>query len=338
MQEDKRTISEIGEFGLIDRIERYLPPGKSDDLILGIGDDTAIIRKDENHVILITCDIQVENQHFRLKNITPQQLGRRAMAVNLSDIASMGGTPTFALVSLGAPPHFPLSQFDALNQGMADMLSEYGAQIIGGNLSGTERDLIIDITLLGEAPANRFLTRSGARPGDLIYVTGTPGLSAAGFTVIDRFPPEFKEYVTAHLQPVPRIRTGKKLAETGIVTAMIDISDGIAGDLNHICIKSHVGAVLDQRQFPKPADCTKIESITGRPFHELALHGGEDYELLFTVKSDADTSVFESIAEERNIKITNIGIIQPSENGFSMLTNTGTQTPVQPKGWDHFNR
>ena len=342
MQDDKKTISEIGEFGLIDRLASRLPRMKRDDLILGIGDDTAVIRKDDEHVLLITCDIQVENQHFRLKNISPHQLGKRAMAVTLSDIAAMGGTPTFALVSLGAPAHFPLTQFESLNQGMGEMLAEFDAQIIGGNLSSTERDLIIDITLMGEAPANKFLTRSGARPGDRIYVTGVPGMSGAGFTVIEQYgknyPPEFSELIRAHLEPMPRVATGKRLAESGVVTAMIDISDGIASDLNHICTQSHVGALLNQVQFPHISHVKKIESIVGKPFHELALNSGEDYELLFTVKKDADLSVLESIAKETNIRITEIGVIQSQADGFSMLMATGEHVQVQPKGWDHFNR
>ncbi len=342
MQDDKRIISEIGEFGLIDRIERHLPQVKSNDLIFGIGDDTAVLRKDDQHVILITCDIQVENQHFRLKNISPYQLGTRAMAVNLSDIAAMGGKPTFALVSLGAPGYFLLSQFDELNRGMGEMLAEFDAQIIGGNLSGTERDLIIDITLMGEAPANRFLTRRGARPNDRVYVTGAPGMSGAGFAVIEHYgknyPQEFAQLVEAHLKPIPRITVGKRLAESGIVTAMIDISDGIASDLNHICVKSDVGALLYQQQFPKPSYLQKIESIVERPFHELALHSGEDYELLFTIKEDEDSSVLESIARETNIRITEIGVIRPPAEGFSIITASGERVQVQPKGWDHFNR
>ncbi|MBD3291187.1 thiamine-phosphate kinase, partial [candidate division KSB1 bacterium] len=325
--DEPQKISEIGEFGLIDRLAQKLPQIHHDDLILGIGDDTAVIRKDDGHVILITCDIQVENQHFRLKNISPYQLGKRAMAVNLSDIAAMGGTPTFALVSMGVPGNFPLAHFDDLNRGMADMLAEFGAQVIGGNLSSTERDLIIDITLLGEAPAGKFLTRGGARPGDRIYVTGTPGMSGAGFAIIERYgtgyPPELAEFVKAHLEPVPRITAGIKLARSGIVTAMIDISDGIASDLNHICVQSNVGALLNQTQFPQPGAAERIETVAGKQFHKLALHSGEDYELLFTVKEDSDISMLDSIARETNTNFTKIGIIQPMDEGFWMIKTLG---------------
>ncbi|NIW43723.1 MAG: thiamine-phosphate kinase, partial [Gammaproteobacteria bacterium] len=170
-----KTVGEMGEFALIDRLQRILPKNLGETVIHGVGDDTAVIGIDDHRALLITCDIQVEDRHFRLKYISPYQLGQRAMAVNLSDIAAMGGTPTYALVSLGLPNSFPLNAYDQLFEGMKDELSIYSSAIVGGNLARTEDKLIIDITLLGEISRNQVITRSGAQEGDRIFVTGTLG-------------------------------------------------------------------------------------------------------------------------------------------------------------------
>lgn len=337
-----KTVAEIGEFGLIDRIQKILPQIKHPDVLLGIGDDTAVIRYDENRNLLITCDIQVEDQHFRLKNITSYQSGRRAMAVNLSDIAAMGGKPTFALVSLGFPKSFPLSSFDDLFQGMRDQLSDFNAIIIGGNLSNTAANLIIDITMIGEVPASQFLTRSGARAGDRIFVTGTLGASGAGFYVLEKYginyPEKFSTMVEAHLQPIPRVKVGQLISQSGIATAMIDISDGIASDLNHICKMSNVGAEIYQTKLPMPTNINEIESIAGKSELDLALHSGEDYELLFTVKPETSRSMIELISKETKVSITEIGSILPQEKGYYLIAPSGNQVHIQPKGWDHFSR
>ncbi len=336
-----KTVSDIGEFGLIDRIQKILPRSTDENVLVGIGDDTAVIRLDDHRCLLITCDIQVEDQHFRLKNITPYQLGRRAMAVNLSDIAAMGGSPTYALVSLGIPKSFSLTRFDELFSGMRDQLAEFSAFIIGGNLSNTADKLIIDITLMGEVALTQFLTRSGAHIGDRIFVTGILGLSAAGFHVLGKYgakiPDEYASFVNAHLQPVPRVQFGQRIAASGIATSMLDISDGIAGDLHHICSMSHVGAEIHQALLPLPADIGAIESIASRSYLDLALHGGEDYELLFTVNPNVPLSEIQSIAEAAGVPVTEIGKIVAAEAGYHLIDDRGNQIPILPKGWDHFS-
>lgn len=335
-----KTVGDIGEFGLIDRIQQLLPEVDHKDLIIGIGDDTAVTRIDENHSMLITCDIQVENQHFRLNNISPYQLGRRAIAVNLSDIAAMGGRPTFALVSLGFPKSFALADFEKLFKGMQDQLAQFSAFVIGGNLSNTEKDLIIDITLLGEVNANQFLTRSGAKAGDRIFVTGELGASGAGFYVLEKYgknyPTEFEHLVQKHLLPIPRIDIGERIAHSGFATAMIDISDGIASDLNHICTMSQVGAEIFQHKIPLPEGIQKVASFSGKSAIQLALHSGEDYELLFTMKSDTPASVINSISSKTGIAITEIGRILDKESGYFLIDLQNKRIPIQPRGWDHF--
>ena len=340
MKNKFQTVADIGEFGLIERIQKILPKAGPADLIIGIGDDTAVIRIDEQRAMVITCDIQVENQHFRLNRISPYQLGRRAMAVNLSDIAAMGAQPTFALVSLGFPKSFPLSDFDDLFQGMRDQLTEFSAHIIGGNLSNTEKDLIIDITLMGEVAVDRILPRSGASPDDRVFVTGNLGASGAGFYVLEQYgknyPAEFEALVQKHLQPIPRIAMGQQIARSGFATAMIDISDGIASDLNHICVMSKVGAIIHQEKIPLPDGIHKVTAISGKPAMHLALHSGEDYELLFTMKPETPDAIIHSIAQPGRVAITEIGKIADRESGFQLIDRRNKRIPIQPKGWDHF--
>ncbi len=335
------TVASVGEFGLIDRLQKVIGQSFHPDLLVGIGDDTAVIRQNDERALLATCDIQVQNQHFRLENITPYQLGRRAMAVNLSDIAAMGGTPTFALVSLAFPKSFPVSHFDALFQGMRDQLAEFSAFIIGGNLSQSREELIIDITLLGEVKTQHLLTRSHAKPGDRIWVTGQPGVSAAGFQCLEKYgknyPAQFSALVQKHLQPIPRIKLAQLLAQTGYITAMIDISDGLYSDLDHICGMSQVSAKLYPENFSCPAEKGIIEKILEQNWINLALHGGEDYELLFTCKKATPFEKIQAISRDLNIQITEIGEIMPPDNKFSIIINDHEIDFTQKKGWDHFH-
>ena len=249
-------ISQIGEFGLISRIEKLIGSESAENLIIGIGDDAAVIRNNKNHYTLATCDIQIQDTHFKLEYTTPYKIGRKAVAVNLSDIAAMGGVPQYALISLGLPSSLSLNSFDDLLYGMHDQLVEFKANIIGGNLSYSAEKIIIDITMVGETGPNQPLLRKGARAGDKIYVTGSLGGSAAGLSMLKKygtnFPDEFVNLVNSHLEPQPRITAGIALAKSGIVNAMIDISDGLVGDLFHISEQSRVGFEIYQEKIPLP--------------------------------------------------------------------------------------
>ncbi len=334
------TVCKVGEFGLIDRLQKIIGQTVHPNLVLGIGDDTAVIRLNDQKALLATCDIQIQNQHFRLENITPYQLGRRAMAVNLSDIAAMGGMPTFALVSLAFPKSFLVAHFDALFEGMRDQLTEFSALIIGGNLSRSSEELIIDITMLGETKIQNLLTRSKAQPGDRIWVSGIPGLSAAGFQLLEKYghnyPSQYTKLVQKHLQPLPRIQLAQQLAETGFVTAMIDISDGLLSDLGHICEMSQVSACLDSEKIPSPAEKNMVEEILGQNWADIALYGGEDYELLFTCKNETSSEKIQAISDDLNVQLTEIGEILPPDNNFSIIRNNHQSVLSQKKGWDHF--
>lgn len=340
MTRGRKCVGEVGEFPLIDRIGKILPAALDKDLLVGIGDDTAVIRIDRRRALLVTCDIQVEGRHFRFDHITPYQLGRRSMAVNLSDIGSMGGKPTYALVSMGLPAGFPVRSYDRLFEGMRDELEAHRARIVGGNLARTADFLVVDITMLGEAEVSRFLTRSGARAGDRIFVTGELGASGAGFQVLaaygKRFPGRYRHLVRCHLLPTPRVEMGRKIARSGVATAMIDISDGVAGDLFHICSMSGVGAEIREDRLPLPERIGEVAGISGKTATDLALHGGEDYELLFTVPRRVPAEKVRSVAGGTGIAVTEIGTIVPREEGYRLVDSRGRKTPLVPAGWDHF--
>lgn len=336
----KKNISEIGEFGLIERIKKIVPKATEDNILLGIGDDTAIIKITAEKWLLATCDIQIEDTHFRLRHGSPYQIGRRAMTVNLSDIASMGGKPAYALVSAGLPPNLEVKGFDDLFKGMSDALAEHSAFIIGGNLAHTSDKIIIDVFLLGEISPNQILLRSGAKPGDRIFVTGTLGASAAGFYVLENYqkdyPQKFAHLVHSHLDPVARIEAGMAIAKSDYATSMIDISDGLAGDLKHICDDSNVGAEIVEKNIPLPEAIDELADTISKSKVDLALHGGEDYELLFTMQSNTPSSLIEKIAAEAKVKITEVGRIISKEEGYNIITAENQQLPLHPKGWDHF--
>jgi thiamine-monophosphate kinase len=330
----------MGEFTLIDRIRKILPVSGNRDLVVDIGDDTAVVRMDARRGLLLTCDIQVEGRHFRFDQTTPYQLGRRAMAVNLSDIASMGGKPTYALVSLGLTAAFPVGAYDRLFEGMRDELRPHGAYIIGGNLARTREGLVVDITLLGEVPLARVLTRGGARPGDRIFVTGTLGASGAGFQALrlfgEKVPRKYRELVTRHVTPTPRVTLGRRISGSGVASAMIDLSDGLAGDLFHVCSRSGVGAEIHEDRLPLPAYIREIAEKSGKSVLDLALHSGEDYELLFTVSPGASARKIRSIPGDTGVPVTEIGKIVARREGYRLVDSRGNKTPLRPSGWDHF--
>jgi thiamine-monophosphate kinase len=336
----RKTVGETGEFNLIERIRKILPVSGNKDLIVDIGDDTAVVRLDGKRALLLTCDIQVEGRHFLFDRTTPYRVGRRSMAVNLSDIASMGGKPTYALVSLGLPADLPVESFDRLFEGMRDEMRAHGAYVIGGNLARTREELVVDVTLLGEAPLSWVLTRDGARPGDRIFVTGELGASAAGMEALKAFgkkvPGKYRELVNRHVLPVPRVEMGRRIARSGVASSMIDLSDGVAGDLYHICERSGVGAEIRESRLPLPKHIGEISEISGRSILDLALHNGEDYELLFTVPPGVPGRKIRSLPGKTGIPVTEIGRITGKDEGYRLADSRGRNIPLEPAGWDHF--
>jgi thiamine-monophosphate kinase len=334
-------ISDLGEFGLIERIGRGLPPPGAG-VVVGIGDDVAVLRTDGEMYLLATGDVQFEGPHFLRERITPHQLGRRAVAINLSDIAAMGGIPRYLLVSLGLPDDIEVEYVDALYEGLREEATRFWAEIVGGNMARSSSGLVVDITLLGEVEPELMLLRSGAQVGDLILVTGTLGDAAAGLAVLQRgetaHSPQHADAVKeAHLTPVPRVKEGRAIALCRAATAMIDISDGLASDLGHICERSEVGAIIRSGDLPLSDALRSVAKTLKQDPLSWSLFGGEDYELLFTVPPEKAEKLAADLHRETNTSTTIIGEIVPKEKGMRLITREGDLVPLPPQGWDHFS-
>jgi thiamine-monophosphate kinase len=339
MRGRRRTVSDLGETALIERLSTICHGHPAPDVLVGIGDDAAVLRIDDSRALLATCDIQVENVHFRRDLIDAYRLGRRAIAVNVSDIAAMGGTPEHGLVSLAFPARFPAEEFEEIFRGAHEAARDSGAFIVGGNLSRSPRGLVIDVFLLGSAHPSRILTRTGARPGDGLYVTGNLGASAAGADLLLAFgrpvAAGFAGLVAAHLEPKPRLAEGRRIAASGLATAMIDVSDGLAADVCRICEGSRVGVELDLAQIPVSQDVTRAAGRTGRDPLGYVLHGGEDYELLFTVPPAASGEI-ERLTSTFDVAARRIGTVLEAHAGRWLVDAAGRRTPLCAEGWDHF--
>ena len=335
-----QTIAELGEFSLIDRVAAILPD-RDARVVLGIGDDTAAFRTRSDRLLLATCDIQVEGRHFVRSRISAHHLGRRAAAINLSDIASMGGEPTFALVSLALPEATEVEWVEDLYRGLRAELTRYDASVIGGNMSGAKDDAIIDLTLLGEVDEATVLTRGGASPGDVILVTGALGASILGRLALDRgldaARPGVVSAIEAHLTPTPRVEEGRAIGRSRKATAMIDVSDGLASDLSHVCERSGAGARLVAERLPVASAVRALAADLGADPILAALHGGEDYELIVTcAPGDAD-ALSRWVADATGTPLTQVGEIT-AEPGMTLVAADGQEQPLEPQGWDHFAR
>jgi thiamine-monophosphate kinase len=333
------TIDELGEFGLIERITGILPAAGKD-VLVGIGDDVAVLEGGGGKVWLATCDVQVEGVHFLKEATNPYDLGRKALAINLSDIASAGGSPRFALVSLGLPRGLDADFVDGLYAGLREEARSYGVDVVGGNISGTRRGLFIDIFLLGEAERDEVKLRSGARVGEAILVTGSLGDAAAGVALLLEKSLSTSAGYAAIAQarrdrPSPRVAEGRLLGASRVVGAMTDISDGLAGDLGHIREKSGVGARLYAAALPVARENrTLAVSARGDEWH-FALQGGEDYELLFTAPKEAAAGLADLIRRETGSAVSVIGEIVEASRGGELELPDGRVVPLEAAGWDH---
>ncbi|MGC8833324.1 MAG: thiamine-phosphate kinase [Armatimonadota bacterium] len=331
----RQLVSDLGEFGLISRWASLLGPTGAD-VVVGIGDDAAVLKHQCSGLLLVTTDMLVENVHFRLDLISPEQLGWKAVAVNVSDIAAVGGEPAFAFISIGMPAHTPVSFTDALYHGMKLMAHSVGAQIVGGDTVGSDK-LIISIALTGRVEENHLALRSGAKPGDALVVTGTLGDSAAGLRLLlsGKGENRFKRCIDAHLTPQPRLPEARAAVATGAVHAMIDLSDGLSGDLRHLCTSSNVGALLSEDALPISAEAREAASLLGISPTELALSGGEDYELLMAVDLNRVDDVDNAINSVGRVRATCIGTVQAAKD-LLIRRSTGETVPLAASSWDHF--
>lgn len=338
------SVQALGEFGLIARLTAGLETRP--DVLLAVGDDAALLDlcgTGSERVLVATCDAQVEGRHFLRGIASPEEIGHKALAVNLSDLAAMGAEPRWALVSLLLPPDLDVALLDGVYAGMRALARRYGVAIVGGNIAATNGPLTLDLTLLGTVERGRALTRRGGRPGDALLVTGALGAAAAGVlaattpagAALPDVPDDMRERVRAAMAaPEPRLREGLALAAAGIVTAMLDVSDGLAADLGHLCDASGVGAVVEAARVPIAPDAAAVCAAIGRDPLELALTGGEDYELLFAVRPDAVAVAIEAVraAGER---ATVIGHLTDAAQGRSLRFADGAIRPLPRLGWDH---
>jgi len=332
-------ITELGEFGLIERIKRVLGekgPGE----IVGIGDDTAVLEVSGDKVLLATCDAQIEGQHFLRDQITPRQLGQRAAAINLSDIAAMGGVPRYALASLALPDHLTVEFIEEVYRGMKEFLGRFGANLAGGNLARSLGGIFVDIALLGEVAPELVLLRSRAQPGDRVLVTGTLGNAAAGLQILlGKVNPgdlKVEPLVQAHLTPEPQVRAGQLLAKLRCVTAMIDVSDGLAGDMTHICESSQVGVEIWMDQLPISEVTRRLAEQNGKNPLDWALYGGEDYQLLFTAPPQEVERIISSVRGEIGLEVTPVGGVLKDLREKRLVRRDGVSFPLEAKSWDHF--
>ncbi len=326
-------VSELGEFGLIELLARIAPQGGPEHrMLVGIGDDAAAWRGNDFSV-LATTDAMVEGVHFATG--TPWwELGWKALAVNLSDIAAMGGVPEHALANLSLPGDTEVEDVVQLYRGMAELANRHNVAIVGGNITSAPV-IMIAITVIGCGLKEGLLLRSAAVPGDLVAVTGHPGSSAAGLRMLTgnmKLHPETAALLRkAHLQPQPRISQGQTLVKQG-VRAAIDISDGLLVDLGHVCEASKVGAVVKVKDVPVHA---LMKEAFGKDALHLALTGGEDYELLFTAGGPIMEGVRTSIGAD--CPVTVIGEITEGA-GVSLLGEDGKPYHIENQGWDHFKK
>lgn len=333
-------ISELGEFGLIDRLTQGLKTVNSS-TVKGVGDDCAILRNHDTDT-LVTTDLLLEGVHFDLTYVPLKHLGYKSAVVNFSDVYAMNGTPKQITVSLGISKRFTVEHIEELFAGIRLACEIYGVDLVGGDTTSSRQGLVISITCIGEAPADKVVTRGGAKDTDLICVSGDLGAAYMGLQLLERekvasagqkdFVPQFqgKEYlVERQLKPEARRDIVEELAKAGIVpTAMMDVSDGLSSELLHICKQSDTGCRIYEDRIPIDYQTAIMAEEIGMNLVTAALNGGEDYELLFTVPLHCH----EQIEKLPGVKL--IGHITKPELGCAMITRDGTEIPLRAQGWN----
>jgi thiamine-monophosphate kinase len=315
--------SVLKERELIKTIRRLARSSPASALTRGIGDDCAVLRLPRGSELLVTTDLCIENVHFRRAWHPAAAVGHRCLTRGLSDIAAMGGHPLACFLSLGLPEDAPQSWVNGFLRGLLAQAGRFKLPLAGGDISSA-RQITADIIVTGQVPAGTAMLRSGARPGDRIYVTGSLGGSAYALKQLFAGKKIKPARSNTHFYPTPRIASGAWLREHSLATAMIDLSDGLSVDLAHICEESHVTAIIEAKKIPlgKGADL------------KLALHGGEDYELLFTVPRRASVP-----ARIAGIAVTEIGEIRNRRDyssAIGILEDNGKVRPLPQRGWEHF--
>lgn len=314
------------EKAMIARIRRQVRvwPG----VTAGIGDDCAVLKIPTGHEALVTTDFTLESVHFRREWHTPESVGHRCLARGLSDIAAMGGNPLAAFLSLALPAKLPQPWVDRFFRGFRDLADEHHVTLAGGDIAQSPHKIFADIMVVGSVPKGQAVLRSGARPGDLVYVTGKLGGSAEALHRLERGQMLNRQRYLRHFFPEPRLKSAQFLRAHRAATAMIDLSDGLSTDLAHICEESGVGARIVASMIPR-ANIGKSSDKNGRVSLDLALHGGEDYELLFTARPNKKPK---RIA---GIPVSQIGLIT-REKRIILVNEENRTSKLEARGWEHF--
>ena len=345
-----RQIKDMSEFALIEHIVEVLGSsayGAGQGVIRGIGDDSAVLQQAPGVRLLASCDMLVEGRHFDLDYFSPWQVGWKALAANLSDIAAMGGRPRWALVSLALRPDLTVGFVEDLYSGMAELAKQYNVVIVGGDTCSSPERMVIDISILGEASRYEVAYRSGAREGDIILVTGYLGQAAAGLAMLktrEMIPPKdgLEVLHQAHLAPEPRVRESAELMRSGLVGAMNDISDGLTSELYEIIQASGCGARIWADRLPIDSPTAYLAQHLGVNPLDWALYGGEDFELLLTIKGGKGfplkvKQLANSVKKVTGTPLSIIGRIMPISEEMSVVLPDGKIEYVKPGGYNHFS-
>jgi thiamine-monophosphate kinase len=306
-------------------------------VVIGIGDDAAVVEPVRNQLDVLTTDAAVEGVHFDRRFMPADAIGHRVLAANLSDLAAMGAEPRLALLSLVLPDALPLAELDAILDGFMALAARTGTALVGGNVTRSPGPLVIDVTLTGAAKRRKVLSRGGARPGDALFVTGTVGGAAAGLAWLSGQPggspgdADVRAAVERFLRPEPRLRMGRLVGRTRAASAAMDLSDGLADAVRQVAEASGTGATLDAAALPIDPG---VGAVFGRDSAlDAALSGGEDYELLFAVPRRAGRR-FAAAARLARLDVAQIGVLTPPGSGLVLRTEAGDR-PI-PEGFEHF--
>jgi thiamine-monophosphate kinase len=331
------TVGDIGERAIIERIRARLAPPPAW-VALGVGDDAAVLRPERNRAEVVTTDCLVEGVHFDRAYVPPAAIGHKALAVNLSDLAAMGAEPRAALLSLVLPAGLTIAELDAFLDGFLGLAARYGVALVGGNVTRSPGPLVVDVTATGVVKARRVLTRAGARPGDDVYVSGQVGCAAAGLALCreagaageaaddgcrERF-----------LTPEPRVRLGQLIGRSGLVSACMDLSDGLADAVLQVTAASGVGAIVEASTIPVPDEARAVlQRLSGDRWLDAAVAGGEDYELLFTASPRRRRSVAAVLQRANGLVCTRIGRITRAPD---VVLRRPEGDGAFPEGFAHF--
>jgi thiamine-monophosphate kinase len=322
----------LSEKNLIRQIRRLARRDKDKSVVAGIGDDCAVLRVPPGHELLVTTDLTIEKVHFRRDWQRPELVGRRCLTRGLSDIAAMGGELLAVFLSLAVASDVPQKWVDRFLKGLLDLAEEFKVPLAGGDTAQSAGGIQADIVVVGSVPKGKAVLRSGAKAGEQIYVTGELGGSAAALARLGESKPvgaEYFRHFSMNSRPLARVAVGQWLRQRRVASAMIDVSDGLSTDLEHICQESHVGAEIEAEAIPRARVGRGKRELGKKPVAlEFALHGGDDYELLFTSAAAVPSEV-------AGVRVTRIGRTTRSA-GMRLIGADGRAQPLKAGGWEHF--